>query len=368
MLRGDIARGIDPIEQAQARAAERAAAAQEADAKAQRMTFGDLAEEYITGRIAKEFNRIKARRLFKAELLPSLGHLAIEDVTADHVDAIWRRIVKRGAKTQATHAFSAARAALNFAVDNKLIATSPLQGKSVKSGTKPRERVLATDEIRAFLAKLATAPLPEDHKAFLHLQLLLGVRIGEVAGMRRHEVKLAKAQWTIPRERAKNKHASIVPLPPRARAIIADWLSRAAGELVFPNREGEEHQSANIATRLAKAQGHFDFRETNGAANPFTTHDLRRTCGTGLRQMKISADVRDAILNHIGGRKGSVTEAHYTFADLEAEKYEALARWQRSLEIIMEGGDPFNRSADDTASIDARIFGVAPLRLVRAAS
>jgi len=365
-MRRDIAEGVDPVERRQADELAKAEDARVAQAKAQRMTFRELAEEYITDRIPKEANRIKARRLFNADLLPDLGDLAIEDVTAEQVDAIWRRVKKRGAHMQATHAFSAARAALNFAVDNKLMAASPLHGKRVKSAARPRERFLNAEEIRTFLAKLPSAPLPEDHKAFLHLQLLLGQRIGEVARMRRHEVKLAKAQWTIPAERSKNKHATIVPLPPTARTILATWLSRNAGELVFPNAGGGEHESANIATRLLKAQPHFNFSKADGSPNPFTTHDLRRTCGTFLRQLKVSADVRDAILNHIGARQGSVTEAHYTFADLEAEKHEALTRWQRCIESIMQGHDPFSRSADDISSIEERVLGsnVVALRAV----
>lgn len=355
--RKNLSRNVDPIQNKRAVEADKAALEKAERSKASRLTFGDLAEEYIRERIPKETNRIKARRLFAAELLPTLGAMAAADVTPDHAAEIWRKIMKRGAKTQARHAFSAIRAALNYAVDVKLMPASPLQGSTIKGKIAARERILSVDEIRTFLAALPTAPLPDDHKAILHLQLLLGQRISEVAGIERGELNLAKSRWTIPAERSKNRKATVVPLPPKAATILAMWLSRTKGQVVFPNRQGIPHENTNIATRVKASQGHFEFVDAKGRPNPFTTHDLRRTCATGLRQLKVSSDVRDAILNHVSARKASVTEGSYTFADLQSEKYEALARWQHALDEIVAGRDPFDQASDDVASINARVFG-----------
>ena len=133
---------------------------------------------------------------------------------------------------------------------------------------------------------------------------------------------------------------------------------------MFPNAKGAVHESANLGTRLIGAQRHFGFVDADGNPNTFTSHDLRRTCSSYLRKLRVNDDVRAGILNHTGGK--SVTEAHHAVTDIDAEKYEALALWQGTLDAIAAGGNPFKTATDDIREIDARIFGsnVVPLRAV----
>jgi hypothetical protein len=116
-IRGEIAQGIDPIDKReQQKAAEIAAAEAEALAT-YRMTFRHLADEYLRERIEKPNNRTKTRIVFTTELFPTLGDMAIDDITADDLEKIYRRIRSWGVTTQALHAASYARATLNYAVE-----------------------------------------------------------------------------------------------------------------------------------------------------------------------------------------------------------------------------------------------------------
>ena len=78
VLRGDIARGIDPIKAER----EQRIAQEAADT---RPTFREVAIEYLHKRIRKEKNRRKLQVMFNSELLPVLGDMALEDISPEHV-------------------------------------------------------------------------------------------------------------------------------------------------------------------------------------------------------------------------------------------------------------------------------------------
>jgi len=52
--------------------------------------------------------------------------------------------------------------------------------------------------------------------------LVTGQRIGEVTGLRRSELDLARKVWSIPGSRTKNGHPHSVPLSPMALEIIGE--------------------------------------------------------------------------------------------------------------------------------------------------
>ena len=193
-----------------------------------------------------------------------------------------RLIDRRGAEAQARDAFGYARVVLNFAVEQGMLAVSPLAGVKFGRPAKPRERYLSVWEIRLFWTKLDTTPMHDHYKTIMRLQLLLGRRVSEVAGMAREEINMDARIWTIPAERCKNAVELRVPLTKMAREIIKKYLRSTAGRLLFPNSLGNPHDAKHIANALLAAQDHFGFTTITGEPNKFTTHDLRRTCGTLL--------------------------------------------------------------------------------------
>jgi integrase len=363
--RTGIAKGVDPIE---AKAAERAAkVAEEAKEveQAARVTFGEVADEYLKGRIGKEKNRRKLGHMFTNAFGP-LRPKAIADVTAEDAMAVHRKIVRRGAKAQAAHVFGYVRAVLNYAVEQGYIATAPALKGKVKTKSTPRDRILSVEELRVFWTRLNSASLPDDWKIILRLQLLLAPRIGEVAGIARHEVDVEARTWTLPGDVTKNKRPHIIALPPMARSIIAARMASTSNRLLFETKAGNPPDVKHIANALRVAQPHFGFTKPDGTPYPFKTHDLRRTVSTRLRELRVSFDVREAILGHT---KAAVsTEANYNHADIMGEVREALTIWQAALEHIISGGDPFSASAADLDDIEARALRrfSAPNVVVRA--
>lgn len=355
-------------ERAKAEAAQQAQAAEAA--LAQRMTVQELIADYVRECIPKPLNQYRVRTALMNSIGADFGQKAFVDLTEDDVLAVYHDIRKfgrrrkrkgepasgerKGSKTNAKHVFDYARSMLNWAEDEKLAPDyrSPLRGKKVKRVSFPRDRVLTVEEIRAFWNRLGETAIPEGDRIALRLQLLLGQRIGEILAMRKAEIDREEKVWRIPASRAKNGKAHVVPLPPMARKLIYERMLQVEWQHLFPNSAGSTRTSQNLGNVLQWAQPVFGFKSTDGKAAPFTTHDLRRTMNSRLRDLGVPEDVRSAALNQ-SGRK-TVNEAHYTHVDLSADVREALTMWDAALDVIVKGGNPFATAEKTIDAIEAR--------------
>ena len=69
-------------------------------------------------------------------------------------------------------------------------------------------------------------------------------------------------------------------------------------------------------------------------AEPPSPHDLRRTVGTRLAELRIPKEIRDRVLNHSPGDVGS---KHYNLHDYADEKRDALNRWAKLVNALATG-------------------------------
>ncbi|MEQ1719067.1 MAG: tyrosine-type recombinase/integrase, partial [Hyphomicrobium sp.] len=335
----------------------------------------------------------------KAERSP-LGDMRLGKVQRRDVARVVDRCIARGAPVTATRLLARLRAAFNWAVSRGYVTANPCLGikPPVSYRERARERVLDTQEIRAFYAVLPTCGLHLSHQRILRLQLLLGQRLGEVCGMTKRELNAAECLWTIPANRAKNGREHIVPLPPEAREIISEAIHDAdqsardnpalasvfKTEFVFPSKDLRKPITANIVSHALERVQHlppehdgplskhrpkslpprvaFGFMHPQtGEPNPFTSHDLRRTLATQTEKLGVTLRVISKLLNHTEAK--SVTDAIYARAELMAERFEALVRWERALKDIRDGKDPLASSPNTFRDIEARILGNQPIRI-----
>jgi integrase len=148
-------------------------------------------------------SRHENARSLKKELLP-LRVLAVADVSPALIDVVIRRVEERGAPTEAARLYGRLNTMFQFALSHGYINVSPLDTVSVRRANNVRTRLLEPHELRAFMAGLDTMVLRNSVKSILLLQLLLGARVSEVAGVERGEVDLQQGQWQINGERTKN--------------------------------------------------------------------------------------------------------------------------------------------------------------------
>jgi integrase len=125
--------------------------------------------------------------------------------------------------------------------------------------------------------------------------------------------------WTIPKERSKNKTANRVPLCPTVKTIIDDLRDHQVSDCVFPNGR-DKNRPMPPSTIPQKILAWLNDQEKRPMITldtgeekpmePFTPHDLRRTCATMLGGVGVSRFDQDRVLNHSDSTVSAVYDRH----------------------------------------------------------
>jgi integrase len=235
-------------------------------------------------------------------------------------------------------------------VQRDLIEKSPVVGIKAPTDEKSRDRILNDEELG--LAWKAADKLGWPFGPFVHLLILTGQRRDEVAGMRWSELDMATATWTIPRERAKNDKAHVVPLSPEAVALIKGLPRMKDGEadspFVFTTTgdspiSGFSKAKAKLDRAIAKLlkgeNEEANESEKDAPSIPdWRLHDLRRTMTSGMARLGAPLEVVEKLLNHISGTFSGIVDV-YQKHEYAKEKREAAEAWGKHVAGL-------NRTAD----------------------
>lgn len=351
--RGLIDRGIDPrdAERPQQRRAttvrprlDRAPSA----ARDKPHSIEQLAHEYLERHVRRQRKRPEyVERFLEAEVLAPdrwAGRDA-RTITPREVVELLDRIVERGSPTMANRGAGILSQMFRYGVHRTIVEASPVQLLYRPGGKeKPRERALADDELRFVLANLEQALRYQTGEGkrsprlahVLRLLLLTGQRRGELGLARWQDVTLTgdAPAWRIPGEHSKTGAPHLVPLSPAAVAEFKALHKYAGGsDYVLPTDDGKAAADPRLITRglarnLERLQKLAGKQEPPVTLEPFTVHDLRRTCRTGLARLKVSHDVAERILNHKLPAMRDVYDQHEPLEEMRA----ALVKWAEHLE------------------------------------
>lgn len=317
-----IDKGIDPAEE---------------EARKRANTFASVAEDFIAY-IHKEKLRtadVLERRLRQTFIKEAKwGPRPIAEITADDV----KKVIRGAAKYQAFKDFALIRRLFNWAdgTDDYGLLVNPcdrLSPVDIIGQRESRDRVLSDDELRAFWR--ATDRWAYPYAPLYRLLLLTGLRLGEACGARWSEFDLANKEWTIPAARMKKTRGGpkpfIVPLTDAVLELLGSLPRLSSGDALFSNDYGKHPlKVANFSDPKEKLDALM--LEDLGELPAFVNHDIRRTVRTRLSALKISEEVREAVLAHVRhGIKGAYDKYEY----LE-EKREALTLWNARLRSIVE--------------------------------
>jgi integrase len=331
----DIAKGGDPVE-------EKRTARQERNARAALPTVAACLADWREAkagawspRYAKEIER-----LCRKFVVPVLGKRVLRETTRqDWTGLIAAHHGKRPGP--ATWIFQLASAFLGYAEAHGWIETFPLPRKGLAllaPKGAPRKRVLHDSELRRVWQ--ASGELVPKSRCFVRLLTLTGCRVSEAAGIAMGELDLARARWTIPAERAKNRRAITLPLHPLTLAELAKVLPdpplSADYKLLGRIKGSGLNGISNIKELLDKVSG----------VTAWTMHDLRRTCRTDMARLGVPTTHGEAALNHIGGR--TALERTYNVHDYAPEIIAAMERWQAHVAEIV--GKPAAAEAEPPVS------------------
>ena len=198
----------------------------------------------------------------------------------------------------------------------------------------------ATDprEIVALLKAIDAYPTPVT-RAALTLTMLTAMRPGVVAAARWADIDLDSAEWSVPPEMMKMRHAHIVSLPNQALTVLREMKAYTNGhEYVFPPlaRQKTAHLHRDAMSKALR---------TMGFQGKHATHGFRGMLRTVARErLGVDSDVLEAQLAH--AKKGDVQKAYdrTTFND---ERCRMMQAWADYLDNLRVGGNvvPLKRRA-----------------------
>lgn len=314
--------------------------------RADSMTFGDLYHEWFTRYASIHLARAKTDEVaFRCHVEPEFAKTKLREMTRTDIGRFRDKLAKDATPLTSNRVMVLVNRVLNWALDEGLIDANPAARLRKAAPRKPRERVLNEADIAPFWKSLAGMDtMTGDHMAkgekgrmlsaptrsILRLLLLTGQRRGEVTEARKSELELNAPEpvWTIPGERTKNGLLHRVPLCPRAKAEFAKAVAASPEKSPFVFPSAEDPLKASI-TPLAVTRAMNRLVGELGITK-VSPHDLRRTVGTEMARLGLPVHVRSLVLNHSPMSRG-VTEAVYNRYAYDAEKRDALMKWEERL-------------------------------------
>jgi integrase len=276
-------------------------------------------------------NAAYVERILARDVIPEWSGRDARTIKPREVVELLDKIVNRGSPVMANHVAGILSQLFRFGIHRAILETTPVQLLYRPGGKeKPRDRVLSDDELRAFLKDPVAATRFDRLSHVLTLLLLTGQRRGELILARWREIDFSARAWTIPDENSKTGRGHVVPLSDSAVKEF-QYFRAAAGRSawVLPASDPTQPLQAKLLTRgVAKCLSRF---KRLGIA-PFTLHDLRRTCRTGLARLRVEPHIAERVLNHAQERIPGTYDVH----DYLEEKREALNRWAEHLTHLRE--------------------------------
>jgi integrase len=256
--------------------------------KAANPVKGVTLDAYFTQWLAdKDDIRPSTRELYEGTwrrtISPTIGTVTLGRLTADRVRD-WRADLSPDNPTQTNHAYALLRQVLTTAVDRELLAKNPAPARKKASVQTHEAVILNAAEIRA----LADA-MPDDYRAMVFVAAWCGLRLGEVIGLQRRDIDIAKGCIYVNRGAVRTSKGKTLSNPKSAAGVrtvivpssilgevdrhLNKYTAATATAFVFPGQGGEILATSTFYRVFYKA------RETVGQP-ALHWHDLRHTAGT----------------------------------------------------------------------------------------
>jgi integrase len=336
-----IEQGIDPrIEDERIKRA-----AMQAELRRKADTFAAVAEAYLAGPVSKKRTARDTARLFNKELLPTLGHRPIADITRFEIKQLLTAILERPAVRTSMICFQHLNVLFNWAIEREVYGLENSPTAAIKPATffpkqKPRTRVLTDEELRAFWR--ATERLAYPYGPLAQLLLLTGARETELGRASWSEISADRMALTVPSARFKMDAVHTIPLSGQARAIL-ESLPTFSGDYIFTTTGGAK--AVNGYGKIKRRLDTLMAEELGHEVAPWVFHDLRRSTRTRLSSLT-SFEVAELVLGHARKGMARVYDQH-TF---EPEMRAALEAWGAKLRSIVNPNTGNVRNFSDRAS------------------
>jgi integrase len=285
-----------------------------------RTTLAEFVEPWLDG-LANQGRKPTTlqgyRRVMERDVLSVLGSVALQDLRASDLDALYASLSKRGlSMTSVHHVHAVINKLLRDAKRKGLVNRNVARLANAPSLTTARSRgpemtVWSPNELAGFLASIEG----NRNEALFRLMAMTGLRRSEVVGLRWSDVSLERSRLTVnqaatvvdgdevvdaPKTRRSRR---VIDLDPATTSLLQRHRARQrelflrlgvtahASDRVFTNEIGDPIRPNSIGqafTRLVKAAGVPSIR----------LHDLRHTHASHLLMAGINVKVVSERLGH----------------------------------------------------------------------
>jgi integrase len=283
-------------------------------------------------------------RKLERELIPRLGHIAVGELNADHIEAFQESMFANGLSSQTVlNARNLLRLAVKYAMRRRMLLHNPIDLVEAPPASVGTGRALEPTEAQRFLVAIAGHRL---EAAFL-MELALGLRRSEALGLEWADVDVAKGQVRIhqglhrrgretfiiqPKSRRGNR--SLV-LPRRlVEALRRRHIQRLEEELlagatwqgspyVFCTARGADpspNTYSSELTRILRSAGLGDVRG----------HDLRHSASSILQALGLPPLATMGVLGHSSPAMTMGIYGHM----LDASRYQAAQLMDQYLDEV----------------------------------
>ena len=363
-----VRRGIDPIEAEAGEARSRAMARATAElrkSEAEKLAFDAYARRFLNAHVKPHTpdSYTFSEAILRLHALPILNDKPLPAIMRRDILQLIERIPAANPSVR-RNTFAVLRKLFNWARAQDDLDRSPMDGMEPPPLVASRNRVLTDAELTlALQASLAT---PYPFGPMFELLFATGQRRDEVAGLNWNELDRKSAVWILPRERAKNNEANVIPL--NGLAVAA--LDRAAGKetngatnwptkgLVFTTTgktavSGYSKAKAKLDKRMLDIATRAALDASQEPPEPIAqwrVHDARRTLATGLQSLGVRFEVTEAVLNHVSGSRSGIAGVYQLYG-WGPEKRAALDAWGAHLEELLNPADKTNVIAIDKSGL-----------------
>jgi integrase len=317
-----------------------------------RRTVVDLVEAWIDG-LAIQGRKATTlsgyRRVMRLQVVPTLGHMPVQDLRATDLDALYARLLRGGGTggkplslTSVHHVHAVLSKFLHDAERKGLVArnVAPLADAPSLTTARsegPEMRVWTPEQLGRFL----TAIDGNRNEALFRLMAMTGLRRSEAAGLRWSDIDLARGQLTV------NQAATLVdgeevlgaPKSRRSRRVVAldadtvtilrrhkvertetylrVGVTASASDRVFSNDLGQPLRPSSFGQAFRRLIDQHELPEIR-------LHDLRHTHASHLLAAGVNVKVVSERLGHASVSFTLDTYAH-VMPGQQADAAEAAA-------------------------------------------
>ena len=216
------------------------------------------------------------RTRFEKDLLPDLGRMRMDDITAPILLAVLQKIEKRGALYLVKRAREMTGTLFRFGIRTGRATRDPsveLHGAFVGHVEKHRAAIVDPAGVAELLRAIWNYEGSFTVRQAFRLTALLALRPGEIRKLEWAEVNFEAREIRIPAEKMKMRSPHIVPLSPQAVAILEETQEvTGRGRYVLPsarNPRGDRPMSEAAVTAALNRLGYQGQQSAHGFRSVF---------------------------------------------------------------------------------------------------